>query len=257
MELSCGCVCGGGGVLDAGLLESLPSLVAATGRPSGSAIHFYHFASCCIFFSLVFHSLTHAILLFKLLKKKTEAIFPRDPLQGSAGVGGKGKNTFIIGSDSQHLWLAGDTVNTEQKKKENKKLEKVGSLRIAKSRVNSKTPVPSLHSKCVCLNVLLGLWNKMINELKNGCFRIQLKLENVLILERILELTTARRLDSSITYSCFKKKICSQLEMWKIFAIFIMVSKFPHWTYSHFVTLKPKPSMHLTGSLYPRPTQRA
>lgn len=57
----------GGGC--ARLLESLPSLVAATGPASGSAIHSYQFASCCIFFSLVFHSLTHAILLFKPLKK--------------------------------------------------------------------------------------------------------------------------------------------------------------------------------------------
>lgn len=59
----------GGGGYYAGLLESLPSLVAAMGRASGSAIHSYQFASCCIFFSLVFHSLTHAILLFKRLKK--------------------------------------------------------------------------------------------------------------------------------------------------------------------------------------------
>lgn len=53
----------------AGLSQSLPSLVAATGPASGSVIHSYQFAFCCIFFSLVFHSLTHAILLFKLVKK--------------------------------------------------------------------------------------------------------------------------------------------------------------------------------------------
>lgn len=107
-------VCGGGGGGCAGLLESLPSLVAAIGPAPGPAIHSYQFASCCIFFSLVFHSLTHAILLFKLLKKKTEAIFPRDPLQGPARVGReeKKKNTFSTGRDSKHLWPAGDTVKS-------------------------------------------------------------------------------------------------------------------------------------------------
>lgn len=38
----------------AGLSQSLPSLVAATGPASGSVIHSYQFAFCCIFFSLVF-----------------------------------------------------------------------------------------------------------------------------------------------------------------------------------------------------------
>lgn len=74
----------------AGLLESLPSLVAATGRASGSAIHFYQFASCCIFFSLVFHSLTHAILLFKLLKKD-RGHFSQRSTAGACESGRKGK----------------------------------------------------------------------------------------------------------------------------------------------------------------------
>lgn len=75
-------VCGGGGGGCAGLLESLPSLVAAIGPAPGPAIHSYQFASCCIFFSLVFHSLTHAILLFKLLKKRQRPFFPEIHCRG-------------------------------------------------------------------------------------------------------------------------------------------------------------------------------
>ena len=73
----------------AGLLESLPSLVAANGPAPGSAIHSYQFASCCIFFSLVFHSLTHAILLFKLLKKRQRPFFPEIHCRGLREWGGK------------------------------------------------------------------------------------------------------------------------------------------------------------------------
>ena len=86
----------------AGLLESLPSLVAANGPAPGSAIHSYQFASCCIFFSLVFHSLTHAILLFKLLKKRQRPFFPEIHCRGLREWGGKErkkkkKNTFSTG----------------------------------------------------------------------------------------------------------------------------------------------------------------
>lgn len=75
-------MCGGGGGGCAGLLELLPSLVAAIGPAPGPAIHSYQFASCCIFFSLVFHSLTHAILLFKLLKKRQRPFFPEIHCRG-------------------------------------------------------------------------------------------------------------------------------------------------------------------------------
>lgn len=73
------------------LLESLPSLEATTGPASGSVIHSYQFASCCIFFSLVFHSLTHAILLFKLLKKRQRPFFPEIHCRGLREWEDKGK----------------------------------------------------------------------------------------------------------------------------------------------------------------------
>lgn len=73
------------------LLESLPSLEATTGPASGSVIHSYQFASCCIFFSLVFHSLTHAILLFKLLKNRQRPFFPEIHCRGLREWEDKGK----------------------------------------------------------------------------------------------------------------------------------------------------------------------
>lgn len=85
----------------AGLSQSLPSLVVATGPASGSVIHSYQFAFCCIFFSLVFHSLTHATLLFKLVKKDRGHFSYRS----TAGAFKSGRireesNTFSMGRDS-------------------------------------------------------------------------------------------------------------------------------------------------------------